>query len=94
LTVRETFDFAFQCRTGGKHESLGMKSASNTSVPDGNTPESASTTGDLDAEAFTENLTIKGLDLSVCSETFVGNTSVRGVSGGQRRRVVSLSLKK
>ncbi|KAG7360095.1 ABC-2 type transporter-domain containing protein [Nitzschia inconspicua] len=41
----------------------------------------------LDAASLTENLTIKGLDLSVCADTFVGNESVRGVSGGQRRRV-------
>jgi energy-coupling factor transporter ATP-binding protein EcfA2 len=36
---------------------------------------------------MTENLTIEGLDLTVCKDTFVGNSDVRGVSGGQRRRV-------
>jgi ABC-type multidrug transport system ATPase subunit len=34
-----------------------------------------------------ENLTIEGLDLAGCKDTFVGNDDVRGVSGGQRRRV-------
>ena len=72
LTVRETFEFAFQCRTGGKHASIGASG------------EFASS---LDESKFTENLTIEGLDLAVCADTFVGNKDVRGVSGGQRRRV-------
>jgi ABC-type multidrug transport system ATPase subunit len=62
LTVAETFEYAFQCRTGGRSlENKDMTAA--------------------------ENLTIEGLDLSVCKDTFVGNSDVRGVSGGQRRRV-------
>ena len=73
LTVRETFDFAFQCRTGGKHANVGA--------------HGADLAGSMDKENFTENLTIEGLDLSVCADTFVGNDDVRGVSGGQRRRV-------
>lgn len=62
LTVTETFEYAFQCRTGG-HDTF-MKDMK-----------------------MSENLTIEGLDLSVCKDTFVGNSDVRGVSGGQRRRV-------
>jgi energy-coupling factor transporter ATP-binding protein EcfA2 len=73
LTVKETFDFAFQSRTGGKHENLGI--------------QSEHLAAELDEQRFTENLTIEGLDLSVCADTFVGNADVRGVSGGQRRRV-------
>lgn len=98
LTVRETFEFAHRCRTGGKHESTGVKqagTASGTAVPPGNGGESAATAtsaDNLNDEGITENLTIKGLDLSVCADTFVGNESVRGVSGGQRRRVVSQYL--
>jgi ABC-type nitrate/sulfonate/bicarbonate transport system ATPase subunit len=73
LTVKETFDFAFQSRTGGRHESLGV--------------HSLHLAADLDNQNFTENLTIEGLDLTVCADTFVGNEDIRGVSGGQRRRV-------
>lgn len=73
LTVQETFDFAFQSRTGGRHESLGV--------------HSLNLAADLDRQNFMENLTIEGLDLAVCADTFVGNEDVRGVSGGQRRRV-------
>lgn len=36
---------------------------------------------------LSENLTIDGLDLAVCRDTFVGDANNRGVSGGQRRRV-------
>jgi ABC-type multidrug transport system ATPase subunit len=73
LTVQETFDFAFQCRTGGTHLNLGV--------------EGDNFVADLDKEKFTENLTIEGLDLAHVANTFVGNDDVRGVSGGQRRRV-------
>lgn len=62
LTVTETFEFAFQSRTGGKDKEKKQVTS-------------------------TENLTIDGLDLAVCKDTFVGNDDVRGVSGGQRRRV-------
>lgn len=93
LTVRETFEFAYQCRTGGKKEVVGMKSDSEKGGSPTTIPEGGATNGD-NTEAnpgdWGENLTIKGLDLSVCADTFVGNESVRGVSGGQRRRVVSL----
>lgn len=73
LTVKETFDFAFQCRTGGTHSNLGVSNLGAIT--------------NLDKENFTENLTIEGLDLAHVCDTFVGNDDVRGVSGGQRRRV-------
>jgi hypothetical protein len=96
LTVRETFDFAFQCRTGGTHDNIGMKldehdekEQGGTAVKSGGPANNRRKTivHTLDTDGFTENLTIKGLDLSVCADTFVGNNQVRGVSGGQRRRV-------
>lgn len=98
LTVRETFEFAYQCRTGGQHEKTGAATSSTvrtTAIPAGDNggDTTASSVGGQNlrnSQGFTENLTIKGLDLSVCAETFVGNESVRGVSGGQRRRVVSV----
>lgn len=71
LTVRETFEFAFQSRTGGKHTFLDDKKICL----------------EMDKARFTENLTIEGLDLTSCADTFIGNENLRGVSGGQRRRV-------
>lgn len=41
----------------------------------------------MDQENFTENLTIEGLGLAHVADTFVGDDDIRGVSGGQRRRV-------
>ena len=38
-------------------------------------------------QVLSENLTIDGLDLAVCKDTYVGDANNRGVSGGQRRRV-------
>uniref|UniRef100_A0A7S4MWX6 ABC transporter domain-containing protein n=1 Tax=Odontella aurita TaxID=265563 RepID=A0A7S4MWX6_9STRA len=67
LTVRETFEFANDCRTG--------------------TTGKGTSEEEIEDKKLSENLTIDGLDLAVCSETFVGDANNRGVSGGQRRRV-------
>jgi ABC transporter len=66
LTVKETFDFAFQSRTGGKHKNIGI--------------DSEHMAADFDQQKFTENLTIEGLDLSGCANTFVGSTYNRFLS--------------
>mmetsp|Transcript_30603 Transcript_30603/g.46305 ORF Transcript_30603/g.46305 Transcript_30603/m.46305 type:complete len:1119 (-) Transcript_30603:2392-5748(-) len=77
LTVEETFGFAFDCLAGGNHTNAGM----------GNSKEGAKEVAAMDKIRLTENLTIEGLDLAHVRGTFVGNDDVRGVSGGQRRRV-------
>lgn len=73
LTVKETFEFAFQCRTGGELKTIGI-SDSHFDI-------------EHPKKYFTENLTIDGMDLTQCADTFVGDSNVRGISGGQRRRV-------
>jgi ABC-type multidrug transport system ATPase subunit len=40
-----------------------------------------------DKEHLATRLTLAGLGLSEVKDTYVGDTDVRGVSGGQRRRV-------
>lgn len=55
LTVRETFDFAEQCRMGVQRKEPACD--------------------------VSENITIEGLGLSICANTFVGDSNVRGVSG-------------
>ena len=77
LTVKETFEFAFQCRTGGELEHIGI----HDSHIDSNQRQN-----------FTENLTIDGMDLTQCADTFVGDSNVRGISGGQRVRKMISSL--
>jgi len=71
LTVQETFDFAADCR-------IGKKKRDNKNDGEGE---------DNNNVDLSENLTIDGLDLAVCRNTYVGDANNRGVSGGQRRRV-------
>jgi len=67
LTVKETFEFARQCRCGVEPK-------------DGTNAE----TGE---KKVSENLSIDGLGLSHVADTYVGDSNIRGCSGGQRRRV-------
>ena len=47
----------------------------------------AKSNNDEEGKILSENLTVDGLDLAVCRDTYVGDANNRGVSGGQRRRV-------
>ena len=77
LTVFETFNFAFQCVAGGRI-------VPNEAIKD-----------DAGRKVFAQmardhtrvKLVEESLGLSHVADTFVGNNEVRGVSGGQRRRV-------
>jgi ABC-type multidrug transport system ATPase subunit len=75
LTVEETFDFAYQCSTGGKFI--------RQEVPD----EIKSIVEKADHENLATRLVLAGLGLTEVKDTYVGDTDIRGVSGGQRRRV-------
>jgi ABC-type multidrug transport system ATPase subunit len=105
MTVKETLNFAYQCKTGGKNvlDSHGKKNATDIKF------HHQATGDDSDIEMATPRdrqqlnlemaqkavedelplqiiLTILGL--TEVQDTFVGNsTTIRGVSGGQRRRV-------
>ena len=77
LTVKETFDFAFQCKSGGTHIPKELVV----------TEEAREFVQKLDKEdAFPKNI-LEFLELQHVADTFVGNSEIRGVSGGQRRRV-------
>ncbi|KAL7580109.1 hypothetical protein ACA910_012870 [Epithemia clementina (nom. ined.)] len=77
LTVAETFEFAFQCKAGGtmfrETEWCNEKQLEVLKK--------------YDSENFRVRATLIGLGLEEVSNTFVGDTNIRGVSGGQRRRV-------
>jgi len=75
LTVEETFEFAFQCSTGGK---ISREPVS---------PEAEKALKEAEKEHLTTRVTLSALGLAEVKDTFVGDTNVRGVSGGQRRRV-------
>jgi ABC-type multidrug transport system ATPase subunit len=75
LTVEETFEFAYQCATGGKFI--------RQEVP----PDVKEVMIQADKEHLATRLTLAALGLSEVKDTYVGDADVRGVSGGQRRRV-------
>lgn len=77
LTVDETFEFAFQCKTGG--EMFRDKIAINDAMKEA--MEKAKT------NRLRVNVVLQALGLTHVRDTFVGDQSVRGISGGQRRRV-------
>lgn len=83
LTVDETFEFAFQCKNGGTHVHL-----ADFSDEDVKQMKVAKEIGiRADKERLLVELNLKALGLSHVRETFVGDDDIRGVSGGQRRRV-------
>jgi len=83
LTVRETFEFARQCRCGVDTNVIGTSGGGGTTT----TAETGELLGNNKNNKMSENMTIDGLGLSHVADTYVGNAAVRGVSGGQRRRV-------
>ena len=77
LTVDETFEFAFQCKTGGNmfRDTIVMNEKVAAAI------EKAR------QDRLRVNTTLQALGLTHVRDTFVGDHSVRGISGGQRRRV-------
>jgi ABC-type multidrug transport system ATPase subunit len=83
-TVKETFEFAFQCvRHNGRHCDFRFL------PPELDTPENRALAQQLDREHVMVQLVLKSLQIDHVADTFVGNELVRGVSGGQRRRVTA-----
>ncbi|KAJ7959803.1 Pleiotropic drug resistance ABC transporter [Quillaja saponaria] len=95
LTVRETFDFAARCQGAsetfaGILKDLGRLERERNIRP---SPEidafmKASSVGGKRHNVATDYV-LKVLGLDVCSETVVGNDMLRGISGGQRKRVTT-----
>ncbi|XP_059660861.1 ABC transporter G family member 31 [Cornus florida] len=95
LTVRETLDFAARCQGanegyGGYMEDLTRLEKERNIRP---SPEidafmKASSVGSRKHSVSTDYI-LKLLGLDICSETLVGNDMLRGVSGGQRKRVTT-----
>lgn len=77
LTVGETLEFAFQCKSGGKilRERKGLS------------PKQLELIRKAQGDGLSRKLMLCILGLTEVEDTFVGDENVRGVSGGQRRRV-------
>ncbi|RYH29129.1 ATP-binding cassette domain-containing protein [archaeon] len=76
LSVKETLKFSWRCTTGGHHSYSRAKDA-----------ESAAVLDQQDEHYTLVNNVMTTLGLKGVKETYVGNASIRGVSGGQKRRV-------
>jgi len=76
LTVDETMKFAWQCTTGGNHAYGQAKDN-----------ESAEVLNKDDEHFAAVNNVLTTLGLTGCKDTYVGDQMIRGVSGGQKRRV-------
>ncbi|XP_055832839.1 ABC transporter G family member 31-like isoform X1 [Solanum dulcamara] len=95
LTVRETVDFAARCQGASLGFAEYMKDLDRLEKERSIRPNTeidaymkASSVGGKKHSVFTDYV-LKVLGLDVCSDTIVGNDMIRGVSGGQRKRVTT-----
>jgi ABC-type multidrug transport system ATPase subunit len=78
LTVFETCEFAWRCRSNGTHRKATV----------GTGPAIDEQVLKLDADLWLVNKVLEGLGLLRVKDTFVGDQeTVRGVSGGEKKRV-------
>ncbi|XP_078148909.1 ABC transporter G family member 36-like [Carex rostrata] len=94
LTVRETLAFSARCQGVGSRynmltELLRREKAANIKPdPDIDLLMKASAMGGQEATVVTDYI-IKILGLDICADIMVGNDMIRGISGGQRKRVTT-----
>jgi ABC-type multidrug transport system ATPase subunit len=94
LTVRETFDFASRCQGVG-HKAEELAELERLEREQGIMPDPAidafmkSETREGKRESLVTDYIIKILGLEVCADTPVGNAMIRGISGGQKKRVTT-----
>jgi ABC-type Mn2+/Zn2+ transport system ATPase subunit len=83
LTVYETCEFAWRCRSGGTHRK----------VYSSHDPDADEAISLMDEQMFMVNKVIDVLGLRRVKDTFVGDqVSVRGVSGGEKKRVTCAEM--
>ncbi|CAM9674100.1 unnamed protein product, partial [Scytosiphon promiscuus] len=81
MTVQETFQFAFDSMCGGTHAG-GLREGT-----DSLSDEQKELISWMDSRYFKVEMVMRVLGLLNAKDTIVGNNSLRGVSGGERRRV-------
>ncbi|XP_022728526.1 pleiotropic drug resistance protein 1-like isoform X2 [Durio zibethinus] len=94
MTVRETLAFSAKCQgVGTRYEMLAElsrreKQANIKPDPDIDVFMKAAATEGQEANVVTDYI-LKILGLDVCADTMVGDEMLRGISGGQRKRVTT-----
>ncbi|KAF7025963.1 hypothetical protein CFC21_038106 [Triticum aestivum] len=97
LTVRETVNFSAKCQGSGHRFDLLMelsrreKEANIKPDPEIDVYLKAAATGEQKAEVVTNHI-LKILGLDMCADTIVGNNMLRGISGGQKKRVTTAEM--
>jgi ABC-type multidrug transport system ATPase subunit len=97
LTVRETVNFSAKCQGIGHRYDLLVELSRREKeagiVPDPETDiyMKAAATGEQKADVVTNHI-LKVLGLDICADTIVGNNMLRGISGGQKKRVTTGNL--
>ncbi|WMV56739.1 hypothetical protein MTR67_050124 [Solanum verrucosum] len=94
MTVRETLEFSARCQgVGTRYEMLAElsrreKTANIKPDPDIDVFMKAAATEGQEANVVTDYV-LKILGLDICADTMVGDEMVRGISGGQKKRVTT-----
>ncbi|XP_059287192.1 pleiotropic drug resistance protein 1-like [Lycium ferocissimum] len=94
MTVRETLEFSARCQGVGSHYEMLVelsrreKAAKIKPDPDIDIFMKAAATEGENAN-FVTDYVLKLLGLDICSDTMVGDEMIRGISGGQKKRVTT-----
>ncbi|KAK9820341.1 hypothetical protein WJX72_009201 [[Myrmecia] bisecta] len=97
LTVRETCDFAARCQGVGQKPAelaeLRKREAALGVGPDWNINAFMRVDAkEAQRHSLSTDLMLRMLGLDICADTIVGNQMIRGVSGGQKKRVTTAEM--